>query len=183
MPGPITVILESDPSPRQFVTAQAPRPIRLGVRTDNCKSFVLRAPRDSGRPEAPCPHSQTLLPAGEGSPSSLLPGTPSAHTQLFIASGNTPTARPPPPFNRHRAPAHTHTAGALHRRLPRPPPTHPSQQKQLCPHFLPRSPEGHLPRRHEGKGFILPRAPANPSTSLSRKQAYKHKAVLMFQGV
>lgn len=44
------------------------------------------------------------------SPSSL--ALASAHTQLFIASGNTPTTRLPPPFNRHRVPAHTHRAGA-----------------------------------------------------------------------
>ena len=69
------------------------------------------------------PHSHTLLPAGEESPSSLLPGTPSAHTLLFIASGNTPTTRPPPPFNRHRVPAHTHRAGAPTQEAP-PSPAH-----------------------------------------------------------
>lgn len=69
------------------------------------------------------PHSHTLLPAGEESPSSLLPGTPSAHTLLFIASGNTPTTRLPPPFNRHRAPAHTHRAGAPTQEAP-PTPAH-----------------------------------------------------------
>lgn len=85
-------------------------------------------------------HAQALLPAGDPGglplPPSSLASSASAHTQLFIASGSTPTTRRPLPFNRHRAPAHTHGARApQHRRLPltSSSPTHPAGEEAVLP--------------------------------------------------
>lgn len=160
MPGTITVISESDPSPlpTPFHHSTSPPPRQAGgVHTHTCKSFVPQG--DSGRPGG-CmpPHSQTLLPAGEESPSSLLPGTPSAHTQLFIASGNTPTTRPPPPFNRHRAPAHAHRAGAPYTGgSPNPRPfTHPSRRRSCARTCCLRAQRGTSPEDMRVRGSFYP---------------------------
>ena len=148
MPGPITVILESDPSPRPtpFRHSTSPPPHQAGgCAPTPARALYSELPGTRGDREASCPHSQTLLPAGEESPSSLLPGTPSAHTQLFIASGNTPTARPPPPFNRHRAPAHTHTAGAPTQEAPPPPAHSPIPAEAAVPQLAASEPRGAPP--------------------------------------
>ena len=117
MPGTFAVIFEPDPPCClcHFVTAQAPCPVRLGVCTPNLQKLCIQSPRGTrGDWETPCPPSPH--PASAASWRGIPPPpwhSASAHTQLFIASGNTPTTRPPPPpFNRHRVPAHTHRAGA-----------------------------------------------------------------------
>lgn len=104
----------------------------------------------------------TLCCQLEARDSPLLPSSlysASAHTQLFIASGNTPNTRPSLPFNRHRAPAHAHVAQAsMHRRLPRPQPTSPSwQERELCP-FIPAAsgPEGSPPDDTWASGSLHP---------------------------
>lgn len=116
MPGTLAVTLEPD-TPCclcHFITAQAPCPVRLGVCIPNLKELCIQSPRGTrGDWETPCPPSPH---PGSAASWRGIPPPPwhsaSARTQLFIASGNTPTTRLPPPFNRHRVPAHTHRAGA-----------------------------------------------------------------------
>lgn len=90
----------------------------------------------------------------------------SAHTQLFIASGNAPNTRQSLPFNRHRVPARACSQGQGTRAQEAPlTPTHspiPAGEEAVLPRWgvcstpIPRGPEGSLPPRYQGKWFAHP---------------------------
>lgn len=106
----------------------------------------------------------------------------SAHTQLFIASGNAPNTRQPLPFNRHRVPAHACSQGQGTRAQEAPlTPTHspiPAGEEAVLPRWgicstpIPRGPEGSLPPRYQGKWFA-------PSLSPSQTDFWPPKAPRM----
>lgn len=142
-----------------FITAQAPCPVRLGVCIPNLKELCIQSPRGTrGDWETPCPPSPH---PGSAASWRGIPPPPwhsaSAHTQLFIASGNTPTTRLPPPFNRHRVPAHTHRAGPPAEEAPPSQPTRPSLSRAAS------EPCGEPPPRRLGKGLTLPLSTSQPN--------------------
>lgn len=141
---------------RHWHSTSAPPHQAGGVYTYTCE-LCTQSPRGLGETGRPMPPLLTLRPAGRNPPpSSLLPWHSCTHSAIYSLI-NTPNPQGRLcPFTRHRAPAHTHRAGApTARRLPNPRPfTHPSRRSCALTCCL-RAQRGTF-RRHEGKGFILP---------------------------